>query len=144
MTSSPTPLTKRATITSWIFQLVPAVILLQTLYFKFTAAPETVYIFKVVGLGAPGRIGTGVVELIAGICLLIPRFAWLGAALAMGTLVGAIAAHLGPLGITFEYPGGYEDGSLFAMACIAWLSSAVVLFIRRKSIPIVGAKYFGA
>ncbi|WP_309386678.1 DoxX family protein [Cerasicoccus frondis] len=133
-------LSKRTAVISWICQLFPAVILLQTLYFKFTAAPETVYIFDTIGLGAAGRIGSGVVELIAGVCLLIPRLAWLGAVLAIGTLTGAIATHLGPLGITFDYPGGHEDGSLFALACLSWVSSAVVLYIRRQSIPIIGSK----
>lgn len=140
MTTSTPSLSKPALITSWICQVIPAAILLQTLYFKFTGAAITVYIFDTVGLGTIGRYGSGVVELIAGVCLLWPRFAWLGAILAIATLTGAIGAHLGPLGITFDYPGGHEDGSLFALGCISWFCSTVVLYIRRKSIPILGAR----
>lgn len=140
MNTSTSTLSKPALIISWICQVIPAAILLQTLYFKFTGAAITVYIFDTVGLGAIGRYGSGVVELIAGVCLLWPRFAWLGAVLTIATLTGAIGAHLGPLGITFDYPGGQEDGSLFALGCIAWVSSTVVLYIRRKSIPILGEK----
>lgn len=134
------PLTKGAAIASWICQIIAAVILLQTLYFKFTGAPITVYIFDQVGLGAAGRYGSGVVELVAGVCLLWPRFAWLGAVLSIGVLIGAIGAHLGPLGVTFDYPGGHEDGSLFALGVVALLSSMAVLFLRRASIPVIGAR----
>lgn len=137
-------LSKGTAITSWIFQLIAAVILLQTLYFKFTGAEITVYIFDQVGLGDAGRYGSGVVELIAGVCLLWPRFAWLGAVLAIGVLIGAIGAHLGPLGITFDYPGGHEDGTLFALGVIALASSGVVLYLRRASIPVLGAKLASA
>ena len=72
------------TVASWALRLIAAVILLQTLYFKFTAAPESVYIFTKVGAEPWGRIGSGVVELIAAILLLAPRTTWLGALIALG------------------------------------------------------------
>ena len=47
-------------IFSLVLRLVPAIILLQTLYFKFSAAPESVFIFEQLGLEPWGRIGLGV------------------------------------------------------------------------------------
>src|SRR5512135_2601971 len=80
-------------VVSWVLRLIAAVILLQTLFFKFTAAPESVYIFTKVGAEPWGRIGSGVVELIAAIMLLTPRFTWLGSLLALGVMAGAILSH---------------------------------------------------
>lgn len=127
-------LTKHLTILSWILRLTAAVILAQTLWFKFSAAPESVYIFDKVGLGAPGRIGSGIAELIAAILLLVPRTAWLGAVLALGVMGGAIISHLTILGI--DVMG--DHGELFALALTVATCSAVVLFLHRREIPIVG------
>ena len=49
--------------TSWALRLIVAVILLQTLFFKFSAAKESVYIFSTLGMEPWGRIGSGVFEL---------------------------------------------------------------------------------
>src|SRR3979490_1066049 len=86
-------------ITSWVLRLIVAVILLQTLFFKFTGAKESVYIFTALGAEPWGRIGSGVVELIASVLLLMPRTAVFGAILALGTICGAIFAHVTKLGI---------------------------------------------
>jgi putative oxidoreductase len=115
---------------------VAAIILLQTLFFKFTAAPESVYIFTKVGLEPWGRIGSGVVELIAAILLFVPRLHWLGAAIAIGVLAGAILSHLTVLGIVVMDDGGL----LFFLALITAACCAVVLFLERRSIPLVGAR----
>src|ERR1035438_9854417 len=96
---SSSELSKGLLIFSWILRVIATVILLQTLYFKFTAAPESVYIFTKVGAEPYGRIGSGIVELIATILLLTPRFNWLGSVLALGVMTGAIASHLTILGI---------------------------------------------
>ena len=118
----------------WLLRFLPAAILLQTLFFKFTAAPESVYIFTKLGAEPVGRIGSGVVELIAGILLLIPRFSWLGAGLALGTMSGAIASHLGPLGI--DVLG--DHGQLFAYALLTWCCSATLLWIEKSTwLPLV-------
>jgi uncharacterized membrane protein YphA (DoxX/SURF4 family) len=119
------------TVISWICRIVAAVILLQTLFFKFTAAPESVYIFTKVGAEPWGRIGSGVVELIAAILLIIPRTTWMGAVLAMGVMAGAIVSHLTILGIEVQGDGGL----LFALALAVFLTSAVVLFIHRHAVP---------
>ena len=121
-------------VLSWILRLAAAVILTQTLWFKFTAAPESVYIFDKVGLGAPGRIGSGIAELIAAILLVIPRTAWLGAVLALGVMGGAIMSHLTVLGIVVMN----DHGELFALAVTVALCSAIVLFLHRRDIPIIG------
>lgn len=121
---------------SLICRGVAAVILLQTLFFKFTAAPESVYIFSKIGLEPWGRIGSGVVELIAAVLLFVPRLHWLGAAVAIGVLAGAIMSHLTVLGIVVMNDGGL----LFILALITVLCCAVVLFLERRSIPLVGAR----
>ncbi len=116
---------------SILIRLVPAVILLQTLFFKFTAAPESVYIFETLELEPYGRIGSGIVELIAAVLLLIPKTAWAGAGLSLGVISGAIVSHLTLLGIEVQGDGGY----LFFLAVIVFVFSASVLWMHRKKIP---------
>ena len=110
---------------TWIARVAVAVILLQTLIFKFTAAPESVYIFETVGMEPWGRIGSGVAELVAGALLLIPgrRFAAAGAAMSLGVISGAIFFHLTKLGIVVQDDGG----QLFAMALAVFVGAAFVL-----------------
>jgi len=127
-------LSKSLRILDWILRLTAAVILAQTLWFKFTAAPESVYIFDKVGLGAPGRIGSGVAELIAAVLLVIPRTAWLGAGLAIAVMGGAIMSHLTVLGI--DVMG--DHGELFGLAVTVALCSAIVLFLHRRDVPFIG------
>src|SRR5213075_2124533 len=93
---------KICTIIAWICRVAAAVILLQTLFFKFTAAPESVYIFTKVHAEPWGRIGSGVMELVAAILLLTPRYTWLGSVLAIGATAGAIVSHLTILGIEVQ------------------------------------------
>ena len=131
-----TSLSKTTQIVSWICRLAAAVILLQTLFFKFTGAPESVYIFTKVGLEPWGRLGSGVVELIAAILILIPRTTWLGAGIALGVIGGAIMSHLTVLGIVVMDDGGL----LFILAVITAACSAVLLFLDRRSIPLIGAR----
>ncbi len=109
-------------------------ILLQTLYFKFTGAPESIYIFETVGMEPWGRIGSGIVELIASILLLIRRTAWLGALLALGAICGALFFHLTTLGIEVQGDGGF----LFILASIVFLASSIILIKERKNIPFIG------
>lgn len=123
----------KATV-SWIAQLTVALILLQTLYFKFSGAPESVYIFETLGMEPWGRIGSGVAELIAAAMLLIPAMSALGALLALGVISGAIVSHLTKLGIEVQGDGGL----LFGLACVVFVGSAVVLWLRRSRLPIVG------
>lgn len=123
-------------ILSWGLRLVAAAILLQTLFFKFTGAPESVYIFTKVGAEPWGRIGSGVVELIAAILLLTPRYTWAGSLLAMGMMAGAIVSHLTVLGI--EVQG--DKGLLFGLALIVFVSCGVNLFLHRSEIPLIGGK----
>lgn len=124
---------------SWTLQLLVAAILLQTLFFKFTGAEESVYIFTTLGAEPVGRLGSGVVELIASVLLLVPSMAALGAGLAMGLMSGAILSHLTVLGIAVNGDGGL----LFGLALVVFVSSAIVLLIRRTELPFVG-RYFEA
>lgn len=125
------------TVTSWILRITAAIILLQTLFFKFTGAPESIYIFTRVGAEPWGRIGSGVIELIAAVLLLVPRFTWLGSILAVGMMSGAIATHLTVLGI--EVQG--DKGLLFALALIVFASAAINLVIHRAEIPVIGKRF---
>src|SRR5437899_7178867 len=93
---------KTTIVIAWICRVSAAVILLQTLFFKFTAAPESVYIFTKIGAEPWGRIGSGIVELVAAVLLLMPRFVWAGAFLALGVMAGAIVSHLMVLGIAVQ------------------------------------------
>jgi putative oxidoreductase len=119
-------------IIDWLFRIAIAVILLQTLYFKFSGHPESVTLFSKLGVEPWGRIGTGVIELIAGILILIPATALIGAALSLGLMAGAIASHLFIIGIESDNDGG----QLFMLAIIVLALSLVVLAIRRKEIPV--------
>jgi uncharacterized membrane protein YphA (DoxX/SURF4 family) len=120
----------------WILRLVAAFIMLQTLFFKFTGAPESVFIFETVGLEPFGRYASGIAELIASILLLIPRTTWLGALIALGVMAGAIMSHLTVLGIVVKDDGG----TLFVMALIVFISSAILLWANRGDIPVIGSR----
>jgi len=131
------PMTTPVLVLSWACRIVAAVILLQTLFFKFTAAPESVYIFTKLGMfihtyiplasigtvEVSGRIGSGVMELIAAVLLLTPRFVWAGAILAMAATGGAIVSHLAFLGI------------------VVLVTSAIALFLHRMQIPVFGKRF---
>jgi len=144
------PMSPPLTILSWFCRGIAALILLQTLFFKFTAASESVYIFTKVGefvhgflpflsvdtIQVAGRIGSGIMELIASVLLLTPRHVWLGALLAIGATGGAILSHLTFLGI--EVQG--DKGFLFALAITVVITSATALLIHRAQIPVVGRR----
>jgi len=127
-------MSKSQTILSWCLQLVVAGILLQTLFFKFTAAEESVYIFTRVGAEPWGRIGSGVLELIAAVLLLVPALVPYGAVLTLGAMSGAILSHLTVLGIEVKGDGGL----LFALALTCFTGSLIILTLRRSEIPIIG------
>ena len=120
----------------FILRLIVAIILVQTLRFKFTAHPDSVFIFETVGLEAIGRIGIGILELIAGILLLIPKTVWAGAILTLGLIGGAIMMHLTQLGIVVQNDGGV----LFITAVVTFILSGIILYTYRKDIPIIGRK----
>lgn len=111
-------------------RIIVAVILLQTLRFKFTAHPDSVYIFTKIGLEPFGRIGIGILELIAGILLLMPKTIWMGALLSIGVVSGALFFHLTSLGIEVND----DKGVLFGTAIATFMLSAIILYIYRKDI----------
>lgn len=120
----------KVNIITWVLRLVAAVIMLQTLYFKFTAQEESVQLFTALRMEPWGRIGTGVLELVASILLLIPRTTLAGALLGAGLMSGAIFFHLTKLGINF---GG--DALLFSYAVIVFIACAILVLLHRKDIP---------
>jgi len=128
-------LTRPETIVSWVCQLTVAGILLQTLFFKFTGASESVYIFTTLGMEPWGRIGSGVAELIASLLLLMPATAAIGAAIAVGSMTVAIFSHLTVLGIEVQGDGGL----LFGLALIVHICGLIILYLRRFDLPVAGA-----
>jgi putative oxidoreductase len=145
------PMTTAVLAFSWACRIVAAIILLQMLFFKLTAAPESVYIFTKLGtffhnhlpfasigtVEVSGRMGSGLMELIAAVLLLTPRFVWAGAVLAMAATGGAIASHLAFMGI--EVQG--DKGLLFFLAIAVFGTSAIALFLHRKQIPVFGKRF---
>jgi hypothetical protein len=139
------PMTTPVLIFGWACRILAAIILLQTLFFKFTAAPESVYIFTKLGtfihtyipfasvstVEVSARIGSGIMELIAAALLLTPRFVWAGAVLAMAATGGAIVSHLTFLDI--EVQG--DKGLLFFLAITVFVTSIIALFLHRMQIP---------
>jgi uncharacterized membrane protein YphA (DoxX/SURF4 family) len=114
----------------WLLRLTIAVILVQTLYFKFTASEESVYIFSSLGIEPYGRIGTGIAELITVILILIPRSSLFGAIMGFGIMAGAIFAHLFVLGIEVKNDGG----TLFILALITFLCCITLVFKDRTKV----------
>ncbi|TAE13101.1 MAG: DoxX family protein [Bacteroidetes bacterium] len=114
----------------WVLRLVAAVIMLQTLYFKFSASEESVYIFTVLKMEPWGRIGVGVAELIASVLLLIPATTLYGSLLGMGLMMGAILSHLRDLGIEVKGDGG----QLFLYALIVFLCCATLSYLQREQL----------
>lgn len=129
-------LTKTQKRLSLVLQLIAAAILAQTLFFKFTGAEESVYIFSTLGAEPWGRIGSGVAELIAVVLLLLPATVVYGALLSLGMMAGALMSHLTLLGIEVQGDGGL----LFMLALVVTACSLGILYLRRAAIPIVGRK----
>ena len=128
---------KKKNTISWIARIAVAFILIQTLFFKFTGAPESIYIFEQMGIEPYGRIGSGIVELIAGVLLLITRTRAIGALLAFGTISGALLSHFTVLGIEVNGDGG----GLFGMAVVVFLLSLLLLIFHKEELPIIGDKF---
>ncbi|HVM88790.1 MAG TPA: DoxX family protein [Puia sp.] len=120
---------KYGTVFIWVFRLVAAVIMLQTLYFKFTAHPQSVKLFTEIGMEPWGRIGTGVFELIASVLILYPRTTGYGAALGLGLMAGALYFHFTKIGIVFD-----GDPVLFIYAVTAFVCCSVLAFVYRKQV----------
>ncbi|MEX6625395.1 DoxX family protein [Tenacibaculum pacificus] len=121
-----------------LLKLIAAIIMLQTLFFKFTGATESIDLFTKIANENEAfmRIGTGFFELIAAILLFIPKKTWLGAGLTIGLMGGAIMGHLTILGI--EHNG--DGGSLFFSAIITLIAAVILLYLNRKNIPFIGNK----
>ena len=128
---------KTHTFASWLLQLIAAAILAQTLFFKFTGAAESKYIFTTLGAEPWGRVATGCAELLTILLLLMPRTVALGALLSAGLMIGAIGSHLTRLGIVVQNDGGL----LFTLAVTVFLCSSVVLLLRRDEIPLLSSLF---
>ena len=118
------------TIVSWVLRLLAAAIMLQTLFFKFSASEESVYIFSTVGMEPWGRIGSGVFELIASILIMIPRTTAIGSLMGIGLMSGALYFHFTKLGVVVRGDGG----QLFIYALLVWLSCIALCIIYKKEL----------
>jgi hypothetical protein len=125
--------TKLFTIGSWALRITASAILLQTLFFKFTGARESVYIFSTLGMEPWGRIGSGVAELIAAGLMLAPRTVVFGAGLSLAVISGAIISHLAVLGVAL--PAVNDHGELFTLAIIVFVASAALVVMHRDQLP---------
>lgn len=114
----------------WIVKLTAVIILLQTLFFKFSGAQESIYIFQTLGVEPYGRIGSGVIELIASILILIPKTTLIGALLGSGTMLGAVFSHIFVLGVEVQNDGG----TLFVLAVITLISCLFLVYTERNKI----------
>jgi uncharacterized membrane protein YphA (DoxX/SURF4 family) len=124
---------RTSSIVIWVLRVVPAIILLQTLFFKFSAAPESVYIFSTLGLEPWGRILVGILELIAAVLLLVPYTTLFGAILGVGLMGGALFSHLTKLGIVVQD----DNGALFILALVVFISCCTLIIIFRKKSAIL-------
>ena len=115
-------------VIAWILRIFAALIMLQTLYFKFSASEESIYIFSQLGMEPWGRIATGILELIASLLILFPKTTFFGALLGMGLMTGALGAHLTKLGIEVKNDGG----QLFIYALLVLASSIALVIIYRN------------
>jgi hypothetical protein len=129
-------LSRSVSVVSWVLQIAAAVILLQTLYFKFTAAPESVYIFSALHTEPWGRIGSGIAEIVAAALLLVPRTTVYGALFSLVITGVAILSHLTILGVTLPAVG--DRGELFALAVAVFVASAGVAIIHRHDLAVIG------
>ena len=111
----------------WVLRIVAACLMLQTLYFKFTGAEESIYIFSQLGMEPWGRIGTGVMELIASALILFPRTTHLGALLGIGLMSGAVFFHLTKLGLEIKGDGGL----LFYYALTVFISCSILVLVYK-------------
>ena len=118
---------------SLAIRIIISVVLIQTLRYKFTAHPDSIYIFSKVGLEPVGRIGIGVLELIAAVLILIPKSIWTGAVITVGIISGAVFMHLTILGIEINQ----DHGKLFYTALVILILSLIICWNQRKNIPIV-------
>jgi len=120
---------KRHLILIWLLRVLAALIMLQTLYFKFTGHPQSIQLFTILGMEPWGRYGTGILELIASVLILVPKSTYIGALLGLGLMSGAIFFHLTQLGIFFD-----GDPILFIYALIVFICCSILLFFQRSQI----------
>ena len=113
-----------------ISSILAAIILLQTLYFKFTGAPESVYIFSQLGIEPYGRIGTGVLELFVSILLILRKTSLFGAIIGLGVISGAIFSHVFVLGIEVQNDGGL----LFGLAILVFVLLTITLILQKDKL----------
>ncbi|MEB2777933.1 DoxX family protein [Algoriphagus sp. D3-2-R+10] len=120
----------KVTILSWVLRLLASGILLQTLYFKFGAHPDSVALFSQLGVEPIGRIGLGIAELITAILIVVPKTTAVGAITGVFLMLGAIFSHVFIIGIEFRGDGG----ALFSLAITCFLACLILCVILKNQI----------
>lgn len=118
---------------SWVLRFIVALILVQTLYFKFTAHPDSIHIFSKLGIEPWGRIILGIIELITAVLILLPSTKFIGMFISLGIIIGAICSHLFVLGINVSNDGG----GLFILAIMVFIAATTFLFLNKKQVQIL-------
>lgn len=124
-------------IFSVLLKLLISLIVGQTLFFKFSGAEESIYIFSTLKVEPWGRIALGTLELLSIILLWISRTTVYALILIFVMMCGAVASHLFILGIDIMGDGG----ELFILGMVTLLTSAVLLFTKREEIKTLGMKF---
>ncbi|HVU96067.1 MAG TPA: DoxX family protein [Puia sp.] len=127
---------QKRSIIQWVLRILAAAIMLQTLFYKFSGAEESIYIFSKLGIEPWGRIGTGIGELIASVLILIPATTVFGAILGTGLMSGAIFFHLTKLGIVVKE----DSGQLFIYALLVFMSCLIMAWMDRRQLVLLFQK----
>lgn len=125
--------------TSWICALIAAGIMMETLFFKFSGAAESRYIFSKMGTDPYMRWTQGVWELLAALGLLIPGWHWLGGILTLGDMGAAIISHMTWLG--YAALGDHE--LLLGMALTTFTCGFTIVVLHRHQILFVAPWSYG-
>ena len=126
---------KSITAALWVCQVIAAAVMVAAGFIKLQGGPVDIFIFEKLGMEPFGRYLITVLEFTAGILLVWPSFSVLGALLSVGTMIGASIAHATVLGFSVQGDGGMHVGLLV----LVFVTSGVVLWARRRSLPVIGA-----
>jgi len=110
-----------------IASIFAAILFLQTLYFKFSGASESIDIFSKLGVEPYGRIGSGILELIVSVLLLFRKTSLLGAILGIVIILGAITSHVLIIGIEVQN----DKGLLFGLALLVLVACGTSVYLQR-------------
>jgi putative oxidoreductase len=116
------PRSRASLIALWLTQVALAVMFLMAGGSKLAGVPAMVGLFDAIGVGQWFRYVTGVIEVTAGIALLVPSAALFGALLLIPTMLGAIVTNV------FVVPASP------VVPLLLLLAAAAVAWARRRKL----------